>query len=91
MHKYCSSQQSGDIIFETVQQNIPDLELVMSSPKKKRTYVYAKTKQTGSTRGCRVCGKSNDCCCWIGCGCKTKMTKAEDCNYWVQQWCIELH
>ena len=45
--EYCSSRQSGNIIFERVQKNIPDPELVTPSPKKKRMYVYAKTKQTG--------------------------------------------
>ena len=36
-HEYCSSRQSqcGDIVFERVQKNIPDPELVMPSPKKR--------------------------------------------------------
>ena len=61
-HKYSSSWQSSDMIFENkeVQENILDPELVMLSPKKTKTNLYAKTKQTGSIRGCRVCGKSND-------------------------------
>ena len=36
-HEYCSYRQSGDIIFERVQKNIPDPELVTPSPKKKKT------------------------------------------------------
>ena len=36
-HEYCSSRQSqsGDIVFERVQKNIPDPELVTPSPKKR--------------------------------------------------------
>ena len=54
---------------------------------KKRTYVYSKTKQIGSARGCWVCGKSNDCCYWIGCSHTNKMAIGEDCNCWVHQCC----
>ena len=70
MHEYSSSRQSSDIIFENqkVQKNIPDPGLVThSSIKRQRTNLCAKTKQTGSFRGCRVCGKSVDRCYWIGC------------------------
>ena len=93
-HKYCSSLQSGDIIFENkkVQKNIPDPQLVTPSPKKKKKMnVYAKTKQTGIIKSCRVCGKSNDHCYWIRCGHKDKVTKEHDCNYCTHQWCIVLH
>ena len=92
-HEYSSSRQSSGIIFKNkeVQKNIPDPELITSSPKKKRKNLYVITKQTDSIRGCRVCGKSDDRCCWIGCGHKNKVTKEEDCNYWVHQWCIGLH
>ena len=50
----CSpSQKSDDIIFERLQFNIPDPDLVTLKPKKKkkeRTYAYAKTKQPSVLR-----------------------------------------
>ena len=45
MHEYCSSQQSGDIIFERVQKNIPDPELVTPSPKKENLELMFMPKQ----------------------------------------------
>ena len=89
-HEYCSSRRSSDIILKECKR-IFQTQNRLHPHQKKRTYVYAKTKQTGSTRGCRVCRKSNDRCYWIGCGHKNKMAKEEDCNYWVHQWCIGLH
>ena len=88
--KYCSSLQSDDIIFENknVQKNIPDLQLVTPSPKKKKMNVYAKTKETGIVKSF---GKSNDHCYWIRCSHKDKVTKEDDCNYCTHQWCIALH
>ena len=45
-HKYCSSLQSGDIIFENkkVQKNIPDPQLVTPSPKKKENECLCQNK-----------------------------------------------
>ena len=46
---------------------------------------------TFSTRGYRFYGKRIDRCYWIRCGHKNKMTKDNDCNYSVHQWCVGLY
>ena len=91
-HQYCSRRPSSltsDMTIERIVE-LPEPSQVTPSPKKRKE-IHARTKQTGKVGGCRICGKSDNICFWIGCGHKNPVTKKLDCKFWVHQWCIGLY
>ena len=61
-----------------------------STPTRPHQQVVAEPEVVGSNQ-CQICKKTDSSSFWLGCSHINKVTRKDDCDYWVHQNCVGLH